>query len=67
MADLSSEDSVLDNRWRHMFDTVIMNPPFGTKKNKGEQWITLNREKTYVSSRIASIRTIDQTEKRICL
>ncbi len=21
--------------WHHKFDTVIMNPPFGTKKNKG--------------------------------
>ena len=28
-----------------MFDTVIMNPPFGTKKNKGKPWMTLNREK----------------------
>ena len=25
-----------DTRWRDKFDTVIMNPPFGTKKNKGE-------------------------------
>ena len=24
-----------EGRWRKMFDTVIMNPPFGTKNNKG--------------------------------
>jgi len=34
--DLGCEQSVLDTRWSHTFDTVIMNPPFGTKKNKGE-------------------------------
>lgn len=25
----------ISNRWNKMFDTVVMNPPFGTKKNAG--------------------------------
>lgn len=31
VADLSSETS----KWRKAFDSVLMNPPFGTKKNVG--------------------------------
>lgn len=33
--DVASIDPA-DVRWRNVCDTVIMNPPFGTKHNKGE-------------------------------
>lgn len=32
--DLSGDIDYI-SKWKNNFDTVIMNPPFGTKKNKG--------------------------------
>ncbi|KAI0223949.1 Methyltransferase-like protein 5 [Lamellibrachia satsuma] len=41
--DLDGEHSMLHTRWSHAFDTVIMNPPFGTKKNKGIDMLFLKQ------------------------
>ena len=32
---LDNEDLMSLELWNNHFDTVVMNPPFGTKKNKG--------------------------------
>ena len=29
------EQIALCDRWRKTFDTIVMNPPFGTKNNRG--------------------------------
>ena len=43
--DLTEEQSpIMCDSKRAMVDTVIMNPPFGTKNNKGKQW---PREETF--------------------
>jgi len=35
LTDLTKCEEGADNRWCKKFDTVIMNPPFGTKRNAG--------------------------------
>ena len=33
--DLTTLDLATDSRWKGCVDTVVMNPPFGTKKQEG--------------------------------
>lgn len=33
--DVLQDLSVAENKWHRVFDTVVMNPPFGTKHNAG--------------------------------
>ncbi len=44
-----------DGRWRDVCDTVVMNPPFGTKRNKG-QIPLLHHFDTVVKSLLAFLR-----------
>ena len=40
---INADISSLGEEWRDKFDTVIMNPPFGTKHNKGLDMVFLQR------------------------
>lgn len=55
-----------NSRWHKMFDTVIMNPPFGTKNNKGIDLeflrIALSLAKTAVFS-LHKSSTVDHIKK----
>lgn len=53
--------SGLNSRWHKTFDTVIMNPPFGTKNNKGTDMLFL---KTALQLARTSVYSMHKTSTR---
>lgn len=51
LAELTKEDS----KWRGAFDTVVMNPPFGTKHNAGMDMKFLAAGVNLANSRVYSL------------
>lgn len=63
------EQIALCNRWRKTFDTIIMNPPFGTKNNRGidlkflQQAISMSNTAVYSLHKTA---TREHIKKKAC-
>ncbi|XP_071803241.1 rRNA N(6)-adenosine-methyltransferase METTL5-like [Asterias amurensis] len=51
--DLTSSDLI--GRWHNQFDTVIMNPPFGTKHNKGIDMVFLRQALDLANTAVYSL------------
>ena len=48
--------------WENKFDTVIMNPPFGTKHNKGLDMVFLQRAITMTRTSVYSLHKTSTRE-----
>ncbi|XP_015910824.1 rRNA N(6)-adenosine-methyltransferase METTL5 isoform X2 [Parasteatoda tepidariorum] len=51
-----------DSKWRKVFDTVIMNPPFGTKNNKGIDMKFLRTALSLARTSVYSFHKIETLE-----
>ena len=52
----------IGDEWNNKFDTVIMNPPFGTKHNKGLDMIFLQRAIKMASTAVYSLHKTSTRE-----
>merc|ERR1719192_1145437 len=52
----------IGDEWNNKFDTVIMNPPFGTKHNKGLDMIFLQRAIRMASTAVYSLHKTSTRE-----